>query len=164
MKSATLHELRKELIQLTPEQLSELCTRLARFKRENKELLTYLLFEAHNEAGFVRSAKEEIDTLYAEINGANPLYLQKKSLRKILRMTLKFIRYSGDPVTEIELLLHFCLRLRESGIAWQESVVLSNLYKAQVKKIGKVFGGLHEDLQSDYHEEVRRIGINDPDR
>ena len=44
MKAATLNELKHELSHLPAEELLDLCTRLARFKKENKELLTFLLF------------------------------------------------------------------------------------------------------------------------
>jgi hypothetical protein len=36
--------------------------RLARFKKENKELLSYLLFEAHDERAFIAGVKTYIDT------------------------------------------------------------------------------------------------------
>ena len=48
MKAATVHELKEELKHRSAAQLVELCNRLVRFKKENKELLTYLLFEAHD--------------------------------------------------------------------------------------------------------------------
>ena len=44
MKAATIIELKQELNNTSPAIVSELCLRLARFKKENKELLTYLLF------------------------------------------------------------------------------------------------------------------------
>jgi len=44
MKAASSKEIKSALIEQSPTQLTELCLRLARFKKENKELLTYLLF------------------------------------------------------------------------------------------------------------------------
>ena len=150
MKAATVHELKDELKHRSAAQLVELCNRLARFKKENKELLTYLLFEAHDEEGYKRSVKEEIDFQFSEIPKDNSLYLQKKSVRKVLRTATKYARYSGNKTTEIELLLHFCLQLKESGIKIQNSTALSNLYESQLKKVGKLLPALHEDLQYDY--------------
>ena len=46
MKAATLNELRKELQALSSKELVEICLRLAKYKKESKELLTYLIFEA----------------------------------------------------------------------------------------------------------------------
>jgi hypothetical protein len=60
MKAATLNELKHELSHLPAEELLDLCTRLARFKKENKELLTFLLFEAHDERSYIVSVKESI--------------------------------------------------------------------------------------------------------
>lgn len=150
MKAATVHELKDELKHRSAAQLVELCNRLARFKKENKELLTYLLFEAHDEEGYKRSVRQEIDLQFSEIPKDNSLYLQKKSVRKILRTANKYIRYTGNKTTEIELLLHFCIQLNQSGIKYQSSTALNNLYEGQLKKIKKLLPALHEDLQYDY--------------
>ena len=48
MKFASLSEIRKELQMLPPKRLQELCLRIARYKKENKELLAFLLFEDDN--------------------------------------------------------------------------------------------------------------------
>ncbi len=63
MKAATINELKQELEHLSAAELKELCLRLAKFKKENKELLTYLLFEAHDTEAYSRSVKEEMDEL-----------------------------------------------------------------------------------------------------
>ena len=84
MKAATVIQLRKELETLNEDYLRELCLRLARFKIENKELLTYLLFESEDEAFYVEAIKEEVDQLFKEINTNSYFYI-KKSVRKILR-------------------------------------------------------------------------------
>ena len=60
MKAATSNELKQELQASSSKQLIELCLRLAKFKKENKELLTYLLFEANDEAAYIQSIKNEI--------------------------------------------------------------------------------------------------------
>ncbi len=61
MKAVTVKELREELTNCTPKELRELCLRLARFKKENKELLTYLLFESSDEVLFIEGVKKEVD-------------------------------------------------------------------------------------------------------
>ena len=43
MKAVTLREIKKELNTLSTLEIQELCLRLSRFKKENKELLTYYL-------------------------------------------------------------------------------------------------------------------------
>ena len=53
MKAANIHEIKLELSATKQPRLVQLCLRLARFKKENKELLTYLLFEAHDDAGYI---------------------------------------------------------------------------------------------------------------
>lgn len=157
MKAATVQELKEELSHLPFPQLLELCTRLARFKKENKELLTYLLFEAQDEQGYIENVKADIDISFAEIPRNKSLYLVRKSLRKILRQTNKHIRYTGSKEAEIQLLLGYCLKLRQSGIPVRKSVALTNLFQMQLKKINKILPSLHEDLQYDYRKEAERL-------
>jgi hypothetical protein len=156
MKTSSLSELKKELQAEKPARLIELCLRLARFKKENKELLTYLLFEAHDTENYIAGVKNEMDTLFEGINLSN-LYFAKKTLRKILRITNKFIRYSGSDVVATELLIHFCKNIRKLEIPVDHYPVIKNLYQNQLKRIQKSLAGMHEDLQYDYREEIESI-------
>ena len=81
MKTATISELKEELSVLPSKTLQELCLRLARYKKENKDLLTYMLFEAQNEQGFISAVKKETEEQFAELPKAN-WHGTKKSLRK----------------------------------------------------------------------------------
>ena len=159
MKAASLNELQKELGTLAPKRVLELCARLIKYKKENKELLTYLLFEAHDEKAFIKSIKEETDRQFTEINKSN-LYFAKKSIRKILRMINKFIRYSGLKETEIELRIYYCTKLKESKIPIQKSKVLTNLYNNQLEKIKTALSKLHEDLQYDFIKDFKELDLN----
>ncbi len=156
MKTATLSELKKELNTVAPKQILDICMRLAKYKKDNKELLTYLLFEAENEEAYIRGIKLQMDEQFSEMNKSNT-YLAKKSLRKILRSTNKFIKYSGSKETEAELLIYFCLKVKKSGIRIDSNTVLNNLYQQQLKKIDKALSSLHEDLQYDYKKELERL-------
>ena len=156
MKSATIHEIKQELSTAKPAQLVELCLRLGRFKKENKELLTYLLFEEHDEQGYIAGIKKEIDEQFAAIN-LSQLYFAKKSLRKIVRIINKYCRYSGSKQTEVELRIYFCGQLKESGIPIERNPVINNLYNSQLKKIHTVLATLHEDLQYDYQKELEGL-------
>ncbi|NOS56895.1 MAG: hypothetical protein HOP37_11655, partial [Cyclobacteriaceae bacterium] len=83
MTFATLAEIKKELQQVDADLLQTLCLRLAKYKKENKELLGYLLFESQNEPSYIRQIKEDIDLQFEELKDRN-LYIVKKMLRKIL--------------------------------------------------------------------------------
>ncbi len=149
MKAATISQLKKELQHQNPDELLQLCLRLARFKMENKELLTYLLFEAHDEEGYLTTVKRLMDEQFSEINTASYHYI-KKSVRKILRGLRKHIRYSGKKETEVELLLYFCEKLNGVRPSIHQNKVLSNLYERQLTALEKKIEALHEDLQYDY--------------
>ena len=65
------------LSELSQPDLVMICLRLSRFKKENKELLTYLLFEANDEEGYIESVKGEIDFALEEINRRNFYFIKK---------------------------------------------------------------------------------------
>ena len=159
MKPATVAQIKKELKFRSSEELEALCLRLARFKKENKEVLTYLLFESDNEEAYVSQVKEHIDQSFSEIN-TNSFYYVKKSIRKILRETKKYIRYSSVKETEVELLLYFCRTLKGFRPSIKNSVTMVNLYERQLDLIQKKITTLHEDLQYDYTLEIEAL-IND---
>jgi len=156
MKAATVNELKSELVNVPPPQLVELCLRLAKFKKENKELLTYLLFEAFDEEAYIQNVKKEVDEQFEEMN-RDSLYFVKKSLRKILRSINKYIRYTGSTNAEVSLLLHFCTTLKGSGIPIKRNQVIANIYENQLKKIAKAIATMHEDLQYDYLKELKLL-------
>lgn len=156
MTSLSIHDIKQELLTLKPAELTTLCLRLARFKKENKELLTYLLFLAQDEEGYIKTVKHEIDDLFATVN-LTQLYFAKKTLRKIVRVINKHSRYSGQKQTDIELCIYFCQQLNESGIPFRQNAALSNLYNGQIKKINTLMASLHEDLQHDYRKEISRL-------
>ncbi len=157
MKAASISELKSELTNIPGDQLIELCIRLAKFKKENKELLTYLLFEAFDEQAYAANVKKEMLQQFEEINTSS-LYFVKKSLRKILRTLNKYIRYTGSAETEVKLLLYFCSTLKNSGIPVEKNPVIKNMYHNQLKKISKAIAGMHEDLQYEYVKEAEQLG------
>ncbi len=156
MKTASLNELRKELFTLSEEQLRDTCLRIIKHKKENKELLHYLVFEASNEQEFISAIKEDITEEFAAMNMTN-LYWAKKTIRKILRTINKYIRFSGQKQTEIELRLFFCQQIKETGLRIDRSQALLNLYKRQVRSIEKALAALHPDLQFDFKDDLMEV-------
>jgi len=156
MKAVTIKELSQELTFRTPKELRDLCLRLSRFKKENKELLTYLLFESSDEQLYIANVKQEIDTQFEQINRST-YYLIKKSIRKILAMTRKYIRYSLNKQTEVELLIYFCTKLRKFTPPIDRSTALMNIYTRLTDTVIRKLPLLHEDLQYDYRLEINEL-------
>ena len=77
MKAVTVKEISQELLNLSPKELRDLCLRLSRFKKENKELLTYLLFESSDEASYIESVKKEIDQQFELVNKKSYYFIKK---------------------------------------------------------------------------------------
>ncbi len=156
MKAVSLNEIKQELQHLSSKEITELCLRLARYKKENKELLAYLLFNAHDLEGYTNELKENINEGFKEVNRSN-LYLAKKTLRKILRQINKQARFTLNKQTEAELRIHFCLTLKASGIAIHKNKALANMYAQQVKKIRTALAGVHEDIQYDLMKQAEGL-------
>ncbi|WP_299781418.1 hypothetical protein [uncultured Formosa sp.] len=156
MKAATVRQLKTELQDQTQAELIEICLRLSKFKKENKELLTYLLVESYNESEYINQIKIEMSEQFKTIN-TNSFHYIKKSVRKILRQIKTYARYSGKKETEVELLLFFCSELKAFKPSIQKNITLVNLYNRTLDSIKKSIATLHEDLQYDYQLELDRL-------
>tara|TARA_B100001093_G_C26843617_1_gene1021718 strand:- start:81 stop:560 length:480 start_codon:yes stop_codon:yes gene_type:complete len=156
MKAAGVKAIKDDLKLRSKEELEELCLKLSKFKKENKELITYLLFEANDENYFIQNIKEEISVGFNEVN-RNSYYYVKKSIRKILRNTKKNIRYSKKKQTEIELLLFFCKKLKSFSPSITKSIPLTRIFDREIERVKKLVQSLHEDLQYDYTLEIETI-------
>ncbi len=153
MKTATVTQLKKELQYRSTDELLELCLRLAKFKKENKELLTYLLFESQDEGAYIESVKREVDSELEAINTKN-YYWMRKSIRKILKNLKKYIRYSLKKETEVELLLYFCIQLKNMSPSIKRDKTLQNILERQLALVYKKMETLHEDLQYDFQMQL----------
>lgn len=156
MQAASANEIKQRLKDLEKKELIEICLRLSRYKKENKELLTFLLFESGDLPHYIAGVKEEIDIIFAGVN-ATSVFFAKKTIRKALRTANRHIRYAGDKTVEVEVLLHFCTDFRSLKLDWQRSTLLSKIYQNQLKKIDTAINSLHEDLQYDYRRSLDRL-------
>jgi hypothetical protein len=94
-----------------------------------------------------------METGFLDINVSH-VYFAKKTIRKVLRITNKYIRFSGSKQAEAELLIHFCQLVKDSGIKIDKNPALNNLYQNQMKKLEKAMESLHEDLQYDLRKKL----------
>src|SRR6218665_846770 len=154
IKTSSLSEIKKELQLLQAPELMELCLLLARYKKDNKELLDYQLFRSGDKSVFVNEVKEEMDELFADLGRFSNLYHAKKSLRKILRSVSRYSKYLGSNAYSAELYIYFCLKVKRSGLPFRKSQQLVNMYEQQLKKINTLIGALHEDLRLDYAKDL----------
>ena len=156
MKPVTIKKIKDELHYKSTQELIELCLKLSKFKKENKELLSYLLFDVEDEVTYINNVNEYSTLLFADINTKSFFYI-RKSVRKILKLTKKYIRYSKKKETEVELLLHFCKELKKVSPSISKSPRLLNVYNRQLILIKKAIATLHEDLQYDYQLEFDQL-------
>lgn len=161
LEATGLSDIKKELQEIEPKVLIELCLKLAKYKRDNKDFLGYLLFKAHDKTFFLSEIKTQVQTQFSEINKENNLYYIKKSLRKILRQIVKYCRYLDDKALAADLHIYFCLQLKNSGIPFEKNKLIHNMYEQEIKKIKTFIASLHPDLQNDYHLELEKLLLND---
>lgn len=155
MLKESIHNIKKELELLPKDELIALCLRQAKYKVENKEHLSYLLFNANDETGLIKTLKNDLENSFNEINDQSTYFI-KKSLRKQLRIIQKYVKFSQSKILEIELLIFFCKQMAMRG--WHDqSLVLTNIYDRQVDRINKSLGLIHEDQQIDYLSEVEEL-------
>lgn len=155
--SASIQEIKKELETRSPKEVLAYCLRLAKYKKDSKEFLSYLLFESADPSLFSGKVKSEIDEMFSTLRAEKNLYFTKKSLRKILRIVTRYSRYTGNDALTVEWLIYFCNALNESGIPYYDSQILVNMYQGQLKKIRKLVDGMHEDVQQDYREDLEKL-------
>ena len=158
MKAASSKQIKDELKERSKAELLALCLRLARFKKENKELLTYLLFEAEDEQSYIDNVKLWMTDEFVSVNkNKRTHYHKKKAVRQILKNVKKFIRYSGNKETEVILLIAFCKIYRDYIPLARKRLVFKNIYDRQVDLVKKRVLLLHEDLQYDYGIEIEEL-------
>ena len=156
MKTASVQQIRVALEELPPAKVLELCLKVIKFKKDSKELASYLLFDAHDVAGYIENIKAETDEQFAELPHST-LYLSKKTLRKILRNLSKYARHMNSGQAEVEIRLHFCKKLLESGIPLHKSPAIEKMYLRELQKIKVLIEALHEDLRYDYNKEYSTL-------
>jgi hypothetical protein len=159
MKTASVKEIKQELENCSSKDLLELCLRLSKFKKENKELLTYLLFESSNESTYIENVKNELDQQFEQINTKSYSYI-KKSVRSILTVLKRQIRYSNHKETEAELLMYFCEKMQAIKPTIENNPSLLNIYNRQILAAKKSIDTLHEDLQYDFRRILQNLQKN----
>lgn len=158
MKPASISDLKKELSGRTYKELFDIIMRMAKYKKENKELLSYLLMDSLDESEYIRQVKDLISIDFIGVRSLS-LHLSKKSIRKIVSNTNKYIKYSGQKQTEVELLIHFCNEFILNKFHLLKNPTLHNIFERQIVKMKKVLATLHEDLQYDYSEQVKSLEL-----
>lgn len=156
IKPQPLSQIKKELNLQDRDSLINLCLELARFKRDNKEMLSYLLFDRQDEESYISALQADMDQSFDSINTQSHYYI-KKSVRKILRELRRFIRYSNQNETAVELLMHFCYRMTLIKPTIFENRVLTNIFWRQIHLIEQKIEKLHKDLQHDYTLELEAL-------
>lgn len=156
MKTPGLAELKKELRQLSEQELVEVISALVKFSPDNKLFLYFQLFGRDHPQFFVDLVQEDLIMDFHNANTRNYHYA-KKSAQVIRRKLNKYLKFTKDKTTKIDLIAFFCENLEKFGYLNFHHPVIDNLYALQLNRIGKLTGQLHEDLQFDYQHKIEEL-------
>lgn len=143
---------------LSVQQLTETCLRLAKYKKDNKELLHYLLFDAADPLHYAEQVKAFLEDEFRAL--PRPYYQSSKTLRKILRLMNRHAKYTASRQVELEMLLWFCINFLKYADTSSSHKPLQALFIRQLDKIKGLLPKLHEDLQFDYTREFDALMAN----
>lgn len=155
MKPEKLTTIKKELNGLSVQQLTEICLRLAKYKKDNKELLNYLLYDAGDPIAYAGQVKTFLEEDFKTL--PRPYYQSSKTLRKILRLLNRHAKYTASKQVELEMLIWFCHCFLKYGDTGTSHKPLQALIIRQLDKIKGLIPKLHEDLQFDYSREFENL-------
>lgn len=156
MKIASLAEIKKELQHLSQKELIDVVTDLSKFSTDNKLFLYFKLYGRDQPRLFAEMVQEELINDFRNGNQRNAHYA-KKSAQAIRRKLNKYLKFTKDRPTQIDLISFFCEMLYEYGYLMYRHPVIDNLYGMQVSKVERLLGQMHEDLQFDYRDKVKEL-------
>src|SRR5690554_7685397 len=105
MKTESIVTIKKELKHLPKEELLELCIRLGKFKKENKAMLSYLLFQADDEDGYIENVKSTIDELFEEMKDRKSTRLNSSHVRTSYAVFCSTKKTAASPVVPFAALI-----------------------------------------------------------
>lgn len=156
MKAPTLNQIKKELETIAPDRVMSILLRLIKSKTENKELVSYILFDEADLSTYISDLRYEVEVQMTNLLKSPP-YIQKRGLRKVLNYITRHAKYTGTKEAEVELLLFFCQQMNTLGLMRHPSRLIENIYVSQLNKINKKLPLVHEELQVDYQREWKAL-------
>ena len=155
MDTASIKQLKDTLSTLGREELTGLLLRMVKFKKENKELLTFLLFESDDLDAYVYEISQEIKDEFENYR-LKTAYYKRKGCRRTLRILKKYIKYAADKEVEVRLLLAYVSMVAESKAFITDRVIQKIAFR-QLLLAEKSIVKLHEDLQYEYKLELEEL-------
>ena len=151
----SLASLKKELSGLERSELISICARLARHKKENKELLAYLLLDADDPMLYAEKIKPSLDEPFDA-----PFYSTwafAKRLRKALRLISKYQRFTSNARGEAELLIYFLQPFQNDWRGQLRHTAIQKIVLRCIDKIEKLIHKIDEDYRADFEDPLQAL-------
>lgn len=155
MKSESINTIKKQLLTLEPQELTLICLRLAKYKKETKELLSYLVFECKDESQYVANVQAFCLEMFQDFNVRNS-YVLMKGLRKTAKQVVKYMKFTENEVSKVEILIYF-IELAQPIVKKNDLLNFQNFYISQYKKLDVLYNKLQEDYQYDFKSQMEKI-------
>ena len=156
MKPATLVQIRKELETVSYNRLLDITMKMVRHKTENKEFISFVLFDEENVADFASDIRHEISEMMQEVQ-YKPSYIIKRTLRKVLRYISRYCGYVSDKEFEAEMLVYFCRLMKEKRLHRTPIKSINIIYYKQLEKIEKLLPKLTGEVKTDIENELAEL-------
>lgn len=151
MDISSLQQIKKELEKVDHKQMIQYCLKLASYKRDNKLYLNYLLFESENEITYKEKIQSEILKQFEDINDSTVYYL-KKRIRKTKQLLYKYVTFTEQMETHLELYIFFLKQLHPYAQQIESSKQIQSMILTVIRSFEKKLSKLHEDLQYDFRQ------------
>ena len=158
MKSASIKEIKDALQSKSPKELVAICLSLSKYKKDNKDYLSYLLYESEDKIDYLQQCKEEMDAAIDAMS-YKTFYHKKNAIRALLKKAKTRIRYTSDKEIELELLMHFCKSITDLPAEVSNNHTVMSIVERQIIIIKKTIAKMHEDLQYDYLQSLDELGF-----
>ncbi len=154
MKAASIKQLRTEIGNLPPHKLAALTERLIKYKKDNKELASYIIFYEEDEAGFADDVETALEEQFGLIN-FKTAFFAKKGLRKMIRIANKFLRYTPNKSTQARIIMDVLSRLALIPASLKKNTQIKNMQVSLLKKLDDILLQVHQDERHDFEKQLK---------
>lgn len=150
-----LSDLKKELLELSKPELIQLCLRVAKLKRENKELLAYLIYDVDDPLFYAQKLKPEIKEVFNQ--PFQHAYYLTKSIRKAMRLITKYYRFTSNKQGETELLIYLVEEFHQSWRYEYRYQALGKIIFRCLEKAQSNLKKIEEDFKADFEQPISEL-------
>ena len=154
--NAPIKNIKEELQHLSYQELLNFTLHILKYKKENKELAHYLLFEKQDEDGYADKIISLIKVEFSTVNFSRPFFA-RKGFRRINRLASKYLKYSGEAETSLKVFIFLMNEISAAGKKYRYTNLTDKIVDQYLVKSKKIILTMHEDLQFEYENLINNF-------